>query len=72
MRYQAKDAETIIGGHNRTETWALKKAQENELEVAEMRMLGWKSGVAMLVSNCLYYDNKGNNAGDSEGEGDVK
>ena len=27
------------------ETWALKKAQENKLEVAEMRMLRWMCGV---------------------------
>ena len=26
------------------ETWALKKAQENKLEVAEMRMLRWMCG----------------------------
>ena len=30
------------------ETWALKKAQENELEVAEMKMLRWVCGVAKL------------------------
>ena len=29
------------------ETWALKKAQENKLEVAEMRMLRWMCGVTM-------------------------
>ena len=28
------------------ETWALKKAQEKKLEVAEMRMLRWMCGVA--------------------------
>ena len=27
------------------ETWALKKAQENKLEVAEIRMLRWMCGV---------------------------
>ena len=30
------------------ETWALKKAQENNLEVAEMRMLRWMCGVTKL------------------------
>ena len=30
------------------ETWALKKAQENKLEVAEMRMLRWMCGVTKL------------------------
>ena len=30
------------------ETWALKKAQENKLEVAEMRMLLWMCGVTKL------------------------
>ena len=30
------------------ETWALKKAQENKLEVAEMKMLRWVCGVAKL------------------------
>ena len=30
------------------ETWSLKKAQDNKLEVAEMRMLRWMSGVAKL------------------------
>ena len=29
-------------------TWALKKAQENKLEVAEMRMLRWMCGVTKL------------------------
>ena len=29
------------------EPWALKKAQENKLEVAEMRMLLWMCGVTM-------------------------
>ena len=28
----------------RAETWALKKAQENKLEVAEMRILRWMCG----------------------------
>ena len=28
------------------ETWAVKKAQEKKLDVAEMRMLRWMSGVA--------------------------
>ena len=31
-----------------TETWALKKAQEKKLEVAEMRMLRWMCGVTKL------------------------
>ena len=31
-----------------TKTWALKKAQENKLEVAEMRMLRWMCGVTKL------------------------
>ena len=30
------------------ETWALKKALENKLEVAEMRMLRWMCGVTTL------------------------
>ena len=30
------------------DTWALKKAQENKLEVAEMRMLRWMCGVTKL------------------------
>ena len=30
------------------ETWALKKAQENKLGVAEMRMLRWMCGVTRL------------------------
>ena len=29
-------------------TWALKKAQEKKLEVAEMRMLRWMCGVTKL------------------------
>ena len=32
----------------RAETWALKKAQERKLEVAEMRMLQWMCGVTRL------------------------
>ena len=32
----------------RAETWALKKAQENKLEVAEIRMLRWMCGVTKL------------------------
>ena len=30
------------------ETWALKKAQENKLEVAEMRMPRWMCGVTKV------------------------
>ena len=30
------------------ETWAVKKAQKNKLDVAEMRMLRWMSGVTKL------------------------
>ena len=30
------------------ETWAMKKAQEKTLDVAEMRMLRWMSGVTKL------------------------
>ena len=30
------------------ETWAVKKAQENKLDVAEMRILTWMSGVTKL------------------------
>ena len=30
------------------ETWALKKAQENKLNVEEMRMLRWMCGVTKL------------------------
>ena len=30
------------------ETWALKKAQEKKVEVAEMRMLRWMCGVTKL------------------------
>ena len=32
------------------ETWAVKKAQEKKLDVAEMRMLRWTSGVTKLDS----------------------
>ena len=32
----------------RAETWALKKAHENKLDVAEMRMLRWMCGVTKL------------------------
>ena len=35
-------------GHVGAETWALKKAQEHKLEVAEMRMLRWMCGVTKL------------------------
>ena len=31
-----------------SETWAVKKAQEKKLDVAEMRMLRWMSGVTKL------------------------
>ena len=31
-----------------SETWAVKKAQEKRLDVAEMRMLRWMSGVIKL------------------------
>ena len=30
------------------ETWAVKKAQEKKLDVAEMRMLRWMGGVTKL------------------------
>ena len=30
------------------ETWALQKAQQNKLEVAELRMLRWMCGVTKL------------------------
>ena len=30
------------------DTWAVKKAQETNLDVAEMRMLRWMSGVTKL------------------------
>ena len=33
------------------ETWAVKKAQEKKLDVAEMMMLRWMSGVTKLVRN---------------------
>ena len=33
------------------ETWAVKKAQEKKLDVAEMRMLRWMSGVTKLDRN---------------------
>ena len=33
------------------ETWAVKKAQEKKLDVAEMRMLRWMSGVTELDGN---------------------
>ena len=36
---------TMIYG---AETWAVKKAQEKKLDVAEMRMLRWMSGVTKL------------------------
>ena len=33
---------------NGAETWAVEKAQEKKLDVAEMRMLRWMSGVTKL------------------------
>ena len=36
---------TIVYG---ADTWASKKAQENKLDVAEMRMLRWMCGVTKL------------------------
>ncbi len=30
------------------ETWAVKKGQEKKLDVAEMRMIRWMSGVTKL------------------------
>ena len=33
---------------SRAETWALKKAHEKKLEVAEMRMLRWKGAIQVL------------------------
>ena len=30
------------------ETWAMKKAQEKKVDVAEMRMLRWMSGVTQM------------------------
>ena len=32
------------------ETWALKKTQENKLEIAEMRMLRWISIIMCVVT----------------------
>ena len=40
-----KTCNTVMYG---AETWAVKKAQEKKLDVAEMRMLRWMSGVTKL------------------------
>ena len=42
---QENEREDLMYG---AETWALKKAQEKKLEVAEMRMLRWMCGVTKL------------------------
>ena len=34
-----------------TDTWAVKKVQENKLDMAEMRMLRWMCGVTKLDRN---------------------
>ena len=43
IEYQGKVYRTVVRRAlvYGTETWALKKAQQNKLEVAEMRMLRW-------------------------------
>ena len=48
-------------GKTGTETWALKKAQEKKLEVAEMRMLRWMCGVTKLDNNIKKWKNKRDN-----------
>ena len=53
------------------ETWALKKAQEKKLEVAEMRMLRWMCGVTKLdkIRNESKRDNEsGGNHKESTGK----
>ena len=45
MKVKGKVFRTVV---RLAETWALKKAQENKLEVAEMRMLQWMCGVTRL------------------------
>ena len=38
----------LVYGADRSSTWALEKAQENKLEVAEIRILQWMCGVTKL------------------------
>ena len=45
VKIKGKVYRTLMYG---ADTWALKKAQENKLEVAEMRMLRWMCGVTKL------------------------
>ena len=50
LRVNWKVYKTVVrpGTMYRAETWAVKKAQEKKLDVAEMRMLRWMSGVTKL------------------------
>ena len=50
LRFKGKVYKTVVrpAMMYRAETWAVKKAQEKKLDVAEMRMLRWMSGVTKL------------------------
>ena len=50
LRVNGKVYKTVVrpGMMYGAETWAVKKAQEKKLDVAEMRMLRWMSGVTKL------------------------
>ena len=50
LRVKGKVYNTVVrlAMMNGAETWAVKKAQEKKLDVAEMRMLRWMSGVTKL------------------------
>ena len=50
MRVKGKVYKTVVRPAMMygAETWAVKKAQEKKLDVAEMRMLRWMSGVTKL------------------------
>ena len=50
LRVKGKVYKTVVGPAMMyvAETWAVKKAQEKKLDVAEMRMLRWMSGVTKL------------------------
>ena len=50
LRVKRKVYKTVVrpAMMHAAETWAVKKAQEKKLDVAEMRMLRWMSGVTKL------------------------
>ena len=50
MKIKGKMYRTVVGPvlMYGTETWALTMAQENKLEIAEMRMLRWLCGVTNM------------------------